>query len=236
MEADWSVEAGDELPGIVVPWGDEAGRGDVRSGDVRAGGAAPGLAHAGEEDDAPTQASDTLATLHFVDLAETGSNPLASSSARVEQIAEARDHPVLASALTRLNAAGSRVFTSKCDVWELASEEIDPSEFDAAGVSDFGMACYVDVVFRDAVEVASFAWQEGWMRRTVERLRAIRLRCAAVELVLRGAEIHGCAGFAVSVYVSGCGASRAGSQAAWAAALEAVAGVICSEQRKDQEL
>src|SRR5262249_44571321 len=46
------------------------------------------------------------------------------------QLTEAVASPILAQSLIKLNHHASPVFSSKCDLWSLSADEIDPLEFD----------------------------------------------------------------------------------------------------------
>ncbi len=103
----------------------------------------------------------------------------------------------------KLNGPDSPVFTSKCDVWTMA-EAIDPLEFDCgAEEARAGMACYVDVVAREAGMLGSFAEHEGWVRRAAAVLRGEAVRCGRVDLVVRGAVAGGVEGFGLTLYAAG---------------------------------
>jgi hypothetical protein len=139
-----------------------------------------------------------------------------------EKIAEAREHAALRAALVELNAAESPVFTTKCDVWRLAGEEIDPLEFDASpDEARVGLACYVDVIARDRVGFGSFAWHEAWVRRAALALREEAVRHGRVDLVVRAAMAGGREGLGVTLYAAGCGVDAWGAETAWGEVLRA---------------
>jgi hypothetical protein len=188
MEADWSVEIGEHLPRIAVPW-----------------------------------AGDGLA---FVDLREC---PDAAQS-----LPEALAFPVLGWALTCLNSSGSMVFTSKCDVWRVSPDDMDPLEMQStAADASAGVACYIDLMRRGEAAFASFSEQEAWIKRTTQELRTTTARSARLELVLRQAVLEGadgqrCDGFAVTLYVTGCGRDESVAQGSWEDALAAAVPVLAS--------
>jgi hypothetical protein len=146
----------------------------------------------------------------------------------VRRIAEAGNHTALAEALIRLNAPESPVFTSKCDYWEINADEIDPFEFEAASEEALqGIGCYVDLLARDPQFYASFSMHEDWVRRAALALRQHRQACARIEFVVRPAiqkEMETDSlleGFAITLYVSSCGADEDTAKRMFQAALEA---------------
>jgi hypothetical protein len=154
-------------------------------------------------------------SFRFIDLRE---NPQA-----IDEIEEARREPALHSALLALNGAGSRIWTAKCGTWisgtgiSGSQDKIDRWEMDAGpDEAEFGAGCYIDILPRDR---ASFAVQERWIRVLTEKLRGVELRCARIELVLRRAAVRGVAGFGVTCFVQGCGASSELAASRWAEAL-----------------
>ncbi len=252
MEADWSIEIGADLPRIVVPWSEAAqGFGDsqaaedgsrkeggerleelengdsldlrfggVRSEGLRSEGLPPqGLPSEALHPGAPRVDEPWSGSLRFVDLqADPGA---------VAALPEVAGFPALARALVRLNSAGSLGFTSKCDVFPIDPDEIDPSEFDTEGEIHAGLGCYIDLVLHDGEVFSSFGAHEAWLRRTVQRLReGTQLPCARVELVLRAATIFEQEGFGVTIYVAGCGANEAAARTSLEAALDAVIGFL----------
>jgi hypothetical protein len=164
--------------------------------------------------------------LAFVDLREC---PDAARS-----LPEAQAFPALGWALAGLNSSGSIVFTSKCDVWHVSANDMDPLEMEStAADARTGIACYIDLVRRGAGAFASFSGQEAWMRRTTEVLRTIPAHSARVELVLRPAMFAGAdgerrEGFAVTLYVTGCGRDESAAQESWKRALAAAVPVLTS--------
>lgn len=142
---------------------------------------------------------------------------------RVLQIPSAAEQPALAATLIALNAEGSPWFTSKCDFWWVAPEEIDPYEFDAtdlAGAPLTACACYLDLVACDGTVMGSFERQQAWLRKLVSSLREIAdLEHCRVDLVLREAVVHGAQGFGCTAYVAGCGAEESSAVRAWESAV-----------------
>jgi hypothetical protein len=148
----------------------------------------------------------------------------------INTIPEAAANLSLREVLALFNAGDSPVFTSKCDVWRLNAEEIDPLEFDcSAAEAETGMACWVDVIAVDQDLFASFSRHEAWVRRATERLRALPGSCGRADLVVRSAGCGGREGFGVTLYAAGCGADTPAAQRAWQAVLRATATITMVE-------
>jgi hypothetical protein len=203
VEADWSVEIGPDLPRIVVPWSDlesDSGNG-------------PGSHSRSDGPEDPCDAGSH--SLRFVDLR---SDPPA-----IEQIEEARRYPGLKRALTALNSPGSPVFSSKCDVFQITKEEIDPLEYDADSETDVGLIYYIDLVMQNFPVFGSFSAQEIWLRKLVSELREhAQVRSARIDFVLRPATVFAHECFAVTCYIAACGRDFDAAQLAWEPALDAV--------------
>ena len=170
-----------------------------------------------------TAPGDDLRTCKFVDLR--------LDAHLVDEIEEARSQPALRSALLRLNAASSPLWTAKCDAWASSVDEggepFDPYEMDAeAGNTAFGAGSYIDLLARDASFLAGFERQERWIRAVTEVLRSTPASAARVELVLRRAEVEGAPGFAVTWFVEGCGATAQRAKQRWAEALDLALAVV----------
>uniref|UniRef100_A0A7V4XRV5 Uncharacterized protein n=1 Tax=Acidobacterium capsulatum TaxID=33075 RepID=A0A7V4XRV5_9BACT len=187
MEADWSVEMGEGLPEIVIPWSGES--------------------------------------LQWVDLRV----PHADCKAAVSDLALAEARAPLAQALRALNAENSPWLTSKCDAWWIDDEDeaLDPYELDAAdlaakGSSLHGCASYLDLLTRHAELFSDFPGQEALLRTLTQTLRNVALAHARIDLVLRGARLHGQEGFGITAYVTGGGPDTAAAVQAWQGALAAM--------------
>jgi len=131
---------------------------------------------------------------------------LRSEPLRIIEIAEATDFPPLADLLLALNAAGSPLWTSKCDVWEP-----EPG----------ALGCYVDLLPLRGSVFPEWGRAEAFCRGLVERIipRAPAAekqpgrhpiliaedRCkssASIMLVVRRAIARQCDGFGVTAYFS----------------------------------
>jgi hypothetical protein len=162
------------------------------------------------------------AGLPLIEASWNGFIDLRSTLEKVNSIEEARRHSVIRFAIELLNGADSALFTTKCDCWMLAEEDIDPDEFAAArATARTGFASYIDVVERDSSRFASFEFHELRARELTSDLHKLELRQGRVDLVVRAAVAHNQNGFAMTLYAAGCGATEAEAYAAWQAVLAA---------------
>jgi hypothetical protein len=199
MDADYSVELGPTADALEIPWKDPDGR------------------------------------VLYVDL-RGGSG---SIERNVERIPEAQEFPALRQFLIVLNSKHSAWQTAKCDVW---AEAVEPEEniFGA----EFAQGCYVDVVL--AGEAASLRESLNAHQR-LARKAALHLDNdeeleATVEIVVRRCYFHrsaevetSCdtswnksldtsdAGYCLTLFLTGYGASPAEAADRWARALELAA-------------
>lgn len=157
---------------------------------------------------------------------------LRSSPRAVGELEEARKYPVLSDALRTLNGAGSPVLTTKCDVWAIPGEEIDPDEFSAIDdTARAGFACYIDVLERDASRFLSFELHQRRAREITAALRKVELGRSRVDVVVRRAYLGELSGFGLTLYSAGCGSSEAHAAVEWQSALgAAVAATISKAQ------
>jgi hypothetical protein len=166
--------------------------------------------------------------LSCIDASWDGFIDLRRSPDSIDSLPETQLHPALREALLALNEESSRVFTTKCDIWLLTKDEIDPDEFEAnIENAQTGFASYIDILERDAGHFMSFAFHEQLARSLTDRLRRIALRQCRIELVLRAAVINEQLGYGLTLYAAGCGFDEPAADAAWQAALTiAVAATI----------
>jgi hypothetical protein len=172
--------------------------------------------------------TDPARNISFVDLR---SNPY-----DFDAIPEAVHHPPLLHALRALNATRSPVFTAKCDVWQLAPEELEALQLeldvDATGAR-IGFGSYIDLLFREKSIFTSSAQQQQWIARLLRLAATLGHPTAALECVLRPALLDLGApqeGYAVSVYVKAVGPDQGSAMEAWSSVLADVVNVIRSRE------
>jgi hypothetical protein len=137
----------------------------------------------------------------------------------IDEIEEAKPALELRAALLLLNSTASPLWTVKCDTWE-SDTPVDPYEMDAVPEeATLSAGSYIDLLARDSGLQESFDRQERWVRAVAEALRAVPARAARVELVLRPAQVNQVAGYGVSWFVEGCGATAPRALQAWSEAL-----------------
>ena len=178
-------------------------------------------------------AAEIGAGLPVIEADWAGFVDLRAEPGRIAAIGEATMEPALREALAALNDAGSPVFTSKCEVWELAAEEIDADEFgcgrgEACGA---GRASWIDVIARDTAVFGSFEAHEAWVRRVVEWLRGEEASQGRVDLVVRAAVAEAREGLGITLYAAGCGPDTPAARAAWERVLRAVVAATMREAR-----
>jgi hypothetical protein len=136
---------------------------------------------------------------------------------RIAEIAEAVVFPPLAALLLVLNAPGSPVWTSKCDVWEPEPEpESEPGSA--------AQASYIDLLLREGKVFSHWQDAEAFCREYVARLAQIALPPNSAEctldLVIRQAVAGQAEGFGITAYLSADAATAlASAMAAFADAL-----------------
>lgn len=147
---------------------------------------------------------------------------LRRSADAVKSVIEAAAHPALRDALLALNSDKSRVFTTKCDTWSLAEQEIDADEFNARKAdARAGFASYVDILERDLDRFASFEFHQQRARDIAQRLQTIDLPQARVDIVVRAAVLNRSEGYGLTLYAAGCGSTAEYAVEAWQAVLPA---------------
>jgi hypothetical protein len=163
---------------------------------------------------------------HFIDLRE---NPY-----DLDWLEEATQHPALLHALRALNAPRSPVFTAKCDVWPLDTEELDALRLEldiipADGAT--GIASYIDLIWRERSVFVSFHHHEQIMHR-IQRLSApLTHTFSTLECVLRPALVDLSTpqeGFAISLYIKALGHDAAAAEEHWGSALSEAATLLRS--------
>jgi hypothetical protein len=151
-----------------------------------------------------------------------------------DAIPEAEQFPPLMQALRALNATRSPVFSAKCDAWPLDGEELEQLRLNldvAPAEAAAGFASYIDLVARSRSLFTSFHKHEQLLQRLVRLASPLDRPAAALDCVLRPAliDLDGPQeGFAISLYVKAVGDDRRAAQEEWAAALDAVVGLVRS--------
>ncbi len=156
----------------------------------------------------------------------------------IDSIPEAAAEPTLRDALVTLDGAASPVFTSKCDVWALTADEIDPDEFGCApqDACAEGWASWIDLMARDPQLFVSFEAHEECVRRIAEGLRADAVPWGRVDLVVRVAVAAGREGFGITLYAAGCGVDTQAAHAAWEPVLRAAVTATMREARASSSI
>jgi len=149
----------------------------------------------------------------FVDLRE--------QPERIADITEAAAFPPLARLLCALNAAGSPVWTTKCDLWE------QPSAVDSEQLT---LACYIDLLPCAGRVFAEWKQAEIFCRICVARLANLELPNCQVELIVRQALAAEKEGYGITAYCSGTGKDRESATYELTAAMDALADSILSPQ------
>lgn len=154
---------------------------------------------------------------HFIDLRENPDD--------LDWLEEASQHPSLLHALRALNAARSPVFTAKCDVWKLADDELEALRHELDIIPEdggFGLASYIDLLWRERSIFVSFHQHEQLMHRIARLAAPLEHSYAMVECVLRPALLDLTIpqeGFAISLYIKAIGYDEQAAEARWGAAL-----------------
>ena len=149
---------------------------------------------------------------------------LRSHPESAEDLPETTQFPALATALARLNAADSLVWTSKCDFWpDLEPGEFDPDELDApSGCATHAMGCYIDLLPRSNQQWALPAIAEKACKRICGLLHSVPLGCCRVDLVIRRAFITPDGmDLGITAYLTSCGESPEAAAKTLEAALAA---------------
>ena len=162
-----------------------------------------------------------------IDASWAGFEDLRRSPEMAGALPETKKLSGLASALVRLNADTSSVWTSKCDVWEL--DELDPDELDAPiGSAVNGIACYIDLLPRRYGDWADPVRAEEWCKGICASIRTIPLGSCRLDLVIRHALIalDDRNTLGITACLSACGPNRGAASVALQSALAVFAGSI----------
>jgi hypothetical protein len=211
VDADYSIELGPTAPALELPWKDPEGR--VQYVDLR--GAANGGVGRGADRDVGRELERA-----------------------VERIPEARQFPALRRFLVAVNSQGSPWQTAKCDVWTGAVEAAE-NLYDA----EFAQGSYVDVVLaeqsaglRGKLEVHQQLAKE--LARLLEMDEAL---AATAEAVVRRCYFHrpalaedSDAGYCLTLWVTGYGASEVEAGERWATAMELAAGCLLKLEPREE--
>jgi hypothetical protein len=167
--------------------------------------------------------------LHWVDLRD---DPDA-----LDDVTEADDYPALLAALRAMNGNRSPVFTAKCDVWPMDTEEVEAVRDELMlddDVATAGIASYIDALWRERSIFTSRHRMEQMLYR-LDRLAAeLPHSLALLECTLRPAvvDLDGSVaeGFAITLYVKAVGVDADEAQQRWDAALRATALLFRSKE------
>ncbi len=167
--------------------------------------------------------------LQWVDLRD---NPDA-----LDDIPEADEYPALLAALRGLNGNRSPVFTAKCDVWTMDADEMEATRYNLMldeDVASEGMACYMDVLWRERSIFTSRHRMEQMLYRIDRLTTELPFSMASLECTLRPAvvDLDGSVGegFAVTLYVKAVGVDAHEADERWDAALRAIALLFRSKE------
>ncbi len=172
--------------------------------------------------------ADLSGNRRFIDLRE---NPY-----DLDHLVEAEQYPPLMHALRALNAARSPVFTAKCDAWPLDEDELENLRhmLDVlAEEAPVGFSSYIDILWRERSIFASFHQQEQTLHRLTRRASVLDQPFAMLDCIIRPAVVDLTGpqeGFVVSLYVKALGHDGQSAEANWAAALDAVVGLLRSKE------
>jgi len=161
---------------------------------------------------------------HFIDLRE---NPY-----DLDWLEEAAQHPPLLHALRALNAPRSPVFTAKCDVWQMTSDDLEALRMELSLIpedSPIGIASYIDLIWRERSVFVSFHQHEQLMHRIARLTAPLDHHYAMLECVLRPSLVDLTGpqeGFAISLYIKAVGHNREAAEENWGAALNDAATLL----------
>jgi hypothetical protein len=165
----------------------------------------------------------------LIDAAWNGLVDLRVAPERVRELAEVAEFPALGVSLTRLNGAGSPVWTSKCDLWPAVDRtDWDADELDAPPErASHAMGCYIDLMPAGDVQWTTPEMAAASCKRFRPRLNFVPIRCCRVDLVIRRAIVGGNQmEFGVTAYLTSCGATADDAAGTLGAALDAFTGAV----------
>ncbi len=159
--------------------------------------------------------SDPSGRLGYVDL---------ENGATVEAIPETLEWPELLTILRVLNQNTSQVWTTKCDAWVLAAEEL---ELDFGPVA-YGFGAYCDVLPKSRARFSSASSLQWLVQSWAERAGRSGPVEARADFVMRHALWHGIQGYGVTLYFFGYGETVAAARKNWATVAEQVADLVAA--------
>jgi hypothetical protein len=157
----------------------------------------------------------------------------------IAEIPEADHYPALGRALRSLNAIRSPFLTAKCDIWQLSADD-QPEELEALRFeldldvedSRFGVACYIDILWRDRALFASAHQQTEMLDRLTRRAERLEHHAAALACVLRPAMFDSdegtLEGFAFTLYLRALGHDAVAAIERWSSALDRITELLRS--------
>lgn len=155
----------------------------------------------------------------------------------LDEVREADEYPALLAALRALNSSRSPVFTAKCDVWAMENEELVATRDDLLlepEQAEAGLACYIDLLWRDRGIFASRHRTEQVLHRLERLIEELPGSLSKAEAVVRPAvvDLDGAVreGYCLSLYVKGVGVDASEAEERWSAALRDIAGLFRSSE------
>ncbi len=157
----------------------------------------------------------------------------------IAEIPEADHYPALGRALRSLNANRSPFLTAKCDIWQLSADD-QPEELEALRFeldldtedSHFGVASYLDILWRDRALFASAHQQTEMLDRLTRRAERLEHHAAALACVLRPAMFDSdegtLEGFAFTLYLRALGHDAPAAIERWSSALDDITALLRS--------
>ena len=149
---------------------------------------------------------------------------------RVGELTETRQLSGLADALVRLNSTNSPLWTSKTDVFDPGSIDVD--ELDATSQeAQHAIACYIDLLMRSDQQWNLPFKAERFCRTLCVRLHEMQLRCCRVDLVIRRAHVRpDLNDLGTTAYLTACGRSASDASVRLAECLAAFAAIVTAPE------